>query len=373
MKKYSLEFKLLLVFISVELILFLLSFTEIFNLLHSLTISLFTCLVLTIYFIIRREKIPINLSLKLSRIVFITFFGALFLLNVFVITGGMSKITVPFFITGIAVIMFADMESLGIVKTFYGQKNSDLDDLKIKNKFLSLIMILSIIWPLISLSGALIYSRFPENFEFLKKIEFPLSNPLMAVSDSDGNIYIDTGFYCRIQKYDKDGHFLYGFDYGTPGNTELIIDEHNRLYIGTYSSQNILRVFSSSGEKLYEISSPEEDITSWFLEKGGHVQSLWNNKIVLNDTVMPVREGSYLFTGTRFAGKIFQDIKGNRYIISRNLFCPSVYRENLNGIKDLTIVPKPLTYVFTIPFPSLVIPLFIMLLLSGKKEKKENE
>jgi len=195
----------------------------------------------------------------------------------------------------------------------------------------------------------------------------------MAVSDSDGNIYIDTGFYCRIQKYDKDGHFLYGFDYGTPGNTELIIDEHNRLYIGTYSSQNILRVFSSSGEKLYEISSPEEDITSWFLEKGGHVQSLWNNKIVLNDTVMPVREGSYLFTGTRFAGKIFQDIKGNRYIISRNLFCPSVYRENLNGIKDLTIVPKPLTYVFTIPFPSLVIPLFIMLLLSGKKEKKENE
>lgn len=373
MKKYSLEFKLLLVFISVELILFFLSFTEIFTLIHSLIISLFMCLSLIIYFIIKREKIPINISLNLSRIVFITFFGALFLLNVFVITGGMSKITVPFFITGMAVIIFADMESLGMVKTFYGQKISDLDDVKVENKYLKLIMIVSIIWPLLPLCGAIIYSRYPEKFESLKKIEFPLSNPLMAVSDSDGNIYIDTGFYCRIQKYDKDGHFLYGFGYGTPGNTELIIDEHNRLYIGTYSSQNILRVFSSDGEKLYDISSPEEDLTSWFLKKGGHVQAIWNNKIVMNDTVMAAREDTYLFTGTRFAGKVFQDMKGNRYIISGNLFCPSVYRENLNGIKDLTIVPKPLTYLFTIPFPSLVIPLFIMLLLSRKKEKKEND
>lgn len=278
--------------------------------------------------------------------------------------------TVPFFITGIIVIMFAAMESLGVLKTFNEQRMSDLDDLAIKNKFLNLIMILSIIWPLIPLSGAIIYSRFPEKLNFLRKIEFPFSNPVMAVSDSDGNIYIDISFYCRIQKYDKDGHFLYGFGYGTPGNSELIIDEHNRLYIGTYNNKNILRVFSSEGGKLYEISSPEEDLYSWFLNKGGHVQAIWNKRIVMNDTVMPVQEDTYLFTGTRFAGKIFQDIKGNRYIISRNLFRPAVCRENLNGIRDLTIVPGIMVYVFTIPFPSLVIPLFIMLCLTGKKEQK---
>jgi hypothetical protein len=215
MKKYSLEFKLLLVFISVELILFLLSFTEIFNLLHSLTISLFTCLALTIYFIIRREKIPINLSLKLSRIVFITFFGALFLLNVFVITGGMSKITVPFFITGMAVIIFTDLESLGIVKTFYGQKISDLDDLEIKNKFLHLIMIISIIWPLIPLPVPFRYSRFHENLRIFEKLEIPFVESLMAVADSDVILH-SLRLLLSFQIYIKTD-FLYGFGYGTPG------------------------------------------------------------------------------------------------------------------------------------------------------------
>lgn len=371
MKKYSLEFNLLLVFIFCEFILFFLSFLETFTLNHSVIISFFICLLIVIYFIIRREKIPVHMTTDLSRAIFITLFGVLFLLNVFIITGGVSKITMPFFITGIIVIIFADMESLGILKTCIEQKKSDLDNLDVKNKYLKLIMTLSIIWPLIPLSGALIYSRVPEKFDFLRKVEFPFSNPVMAVSDSDGNIYVDIDFYCRIQKYDKHGHFLSGFGYGIPGNSELIIDEHNRLYIGTYDNKNILKVFSSEGKKLYEVSSPEEDLTSWFLQRGGRAELMWNERIVINDTALPVLEETYLFTSTRFSEKIFQDRKGNRYIISKNLFCPAVYRENLSGIREVTIVPGALAYIFTIPFPSLVLPLFLMFFTGFYKKRSE--
>jgi hypothetical protein len=335
---------------------------------------LFICSSLLIYFIIKREKIPINLTIKLSRVIFITFFGLLFLLNVFIITGGLSKITVPFFITGIIIIIFAVMESAGILKTCKDQNFSDLDDVEVKNKYLNLIIIVSIIWPLIPLSGALIYSKFPEKFDFLRKVEFPFSNPVMAVSDSEGNIYVDIDFYCLIQKYDKHGKFLSGFGYGSPRNSEMIIDEHDRLYVGTYDSKNILRVFSTEGKKLYEVSAPEEDLTSWFLHKGGRAEIIWNNRITINDTSLPVLEDTYIFRSSKFSGKVFQDIKGNRYIISKNLFCPSVYRENLNGIRDLTIRPGFLTYLFTIPFPSLIVPLLLMFFtgFSQKKEQTKN-
>ncbi len=370
MQKFSLEFNLLIVYLLCEFVLFFFGLFKVINLTLSSIISLVILFLLLIYMFIRRKEIPPAGVYKIYRAIGIATLGLTFFVNIYIMTGGVNEVILPCFIIGIVITLFATLESLGFVKTYKDQSPYDLDDLKSKSNILNFVRIFFIIWAFIPTSGAVLYSRFPEHFTFLKHIEFPFSKPIMAVSDTQGNIYIDIGIYSRIQKYDKDGRFLLGFGYGSPGNSELIIDQKDRLYVGTYHWKNTLKVFSSEGKKLSEFSEPEEDLTSWFLHKDGSVELIWNQAIIIHETAIPVKEEAYLFTSTKFYEKVFQDKKGNRYLIYKNLFYPVVYRENMEGLRDLTISPNLIAYLFTLPFPCFIIPV-IIIFLSSFFEKKD--
>lgn len=379
MKIFSFEFKLFIFFIISQILLLFLSVLEVTGLTLSIIFGLLIIFFTVICYIIHYKKKlpPLLIERKTALRAFsVIFSGSIFLATVYLFTGGINQYIFPFFISAIGLIFFSALESFGLVRTYESQSVHELYKVQKENIIIKFIWILCVLWAFIPLFGSILYRPFPEMFNFLESFEFPFSSLEGAVADSNGNIYIDIGSYGRIQKYDRDGNFLYGFSYGNVGSAELIIDCNDRLYTGSYGKENILKIFSSEGKLIEKLSEPDEALTSWYLCKGGKVEILTNEKIVINETAFPVKEENYLFTSTKFYKKIFQDLKNNKYMISKNFFYPSVRRKTPDGKTDLIIKPHIFSYLFTMPFPGLIIPVFIMfltMLLTEKKERKEQK
>jgi len=374
MKKHSLEFILLFIFFVIESLLFLFSSLKLIDLAMSSVTSGVTVMILLLCYGREYIKTRPHLILKKNnfyRALFIILCGILFLFTAYLIAGGINAIIFPFFATGFMIVLFSALESIGLVKTYEGQTIEELDMPEIKRDIRNIIRLICIIWAVFLLSGSILYSKFPDFFLSLREVEFPFSRPDMVIADSKGNIYVDIGLYGRIQKYDKKGNFLSGFGYGKTGGSEVIIDCNDRLYVGTYHKNNLLKIYDSEGKKIKELSAPGEDITSWYLNKDGEAELKPDNKIIMNPTAFSVKEERYIFTSSRFYEKIFKDKKGKRYRVESNLFYPLVYRENSAGERDLIITPGILSYLFTIPFPGLVLPLIIILFTSLIKEKRQ--
>ena len=374
MQKYSKEFSLLLIFFIFQITILLPSFFEVITMTVTISSSLIVAVILSISYIKEYRKNPPKLMAgrkNIYRAVFINLTGTLILATAFIITEGINEKILPFFLLGGAMVIFSAMESIGLVKTYKNQQAEAIDLPEAGMNIANIIKIICILWAFILIFGSLIYSACPYYFTFLNNVEFPLSWPEMAVADKEGNIYIDLGIYARIQKYDKEGNFICGFAYGKKGMSEVIIDRNDRLYIGSYHKNNILKVYDKNGRELLKTSAPGEDLTSWYLYEDGEVGLKPNERIVINETCLAVKKDKYIFTSTKFHKKIFQDKNGNKYIITKNIIYPLISRINKDGATDLTITPPIIVYLFTIPFPGIIIPLFIILFIELVEKKKK--
>lgn len=85
---------------------------------------------------------------------------------------------------------------------------------------------------------------------FASNLCFPLSAPQDLATDKKGRIYVALGFYGRIQVYDRDGEFVYGFFTQTGGGPmRLQIDSNDHLRIAA-SRTDRLHIYDTNGRLL---------------------------------------------------------------------------------------------------------------------------
>lgn len=83
--------------------------------------------------------------------------------------------------------------------------------------------------------------RIPESFEL------PLGDLHGAAVDSQGNIYIGTQFYCRVQVYDAGGRYRYGrFIRTSGGRLRMRVNSDDELEVATARS-DLLYTFAEDG------------------------------------------------------------------------------------------------------------------------------
>jgi hypothetical protein len=142
---------------------------------------------------------------------------------------------------------------------------------------------------------------------------FPLGRPRNVVADEQGRIYVALQPYARVQVYNKNGSFLFGFFTRAGAGAFFVrIDPDGRLNVATARSDR-LHVYDRNGKLL-----------STKITNGKIYDQLANKRV-----------------------NGFVDEAGNRYLVRGPLFSPSVYRLDPHGnvtlrIKNL-IVLFPLT------------------------------
>jgi hypothetical protein len=78
----------------------------------------------------------------------------------------------------------------------------------------------------------------------------PLGDLNGVAVDSSGNVYCGAQFYSRVQKYDRDGHFLFSLHVsGGGGAYRIRVNENDELEVATVRTSTLFR-FSPSGEML---------------------------------------------------------------------------------------------------------------------------
>lgn len=87
-----------------------------------------------------------------------------------------------------------------------------------------------------------------QNPKWLSHRQFPLSDPVDVISNSDGHIFVADAFYKRVQVYDENGNFTHGFPYDARGGPIVLdFDETERLRVVMLRG-NIEDVFDTSGK-----------------------------------------------------------------------------------------------------------------------------
>ena len=90
--------------------------------------------------------------------------------------------------------------------------------------------------------------------------EMPLGGARGIGVDSQGNVYCCLEDYDRMQKYDRDGNFLTGWQYrGNRGGYYVRITEKDEVELGQAANGGVFYRFSADGTVLY----------NWFTREGG--------------------------------------------------------------------------------------------------------
>jgi len=150
--------------------------------------------------------------------------------------------------------------------------------------------------------------------------ELPLGSPVGVALDSQGRIYVASQAYSRIQVYDRDGAFLWGWQADTRGGIfRIVMDPQDRLDVSAARRDAVL-IYSSKGELLHT------DPGSPFL---------------------------YLrLSKLQAAGR---DSLGNSYEIRNPILLPRVVRVAPSGQSKTVIRTRVLLWPLTAPFPVLVL------------------
>ncbi len=96
---------------------------------------------------------------------------------------------------------------------------------------------------------------------------FPLSSPHCATIDEHGRVYVALGFYSRIQVYDSNGKFLFGFFTETGGGSF-------RMH---FAPDGYLRVATARGRQLHIYDEAGHLMSSQERVKGAYEQALTVN------------------------------------------------------------------------------------------------
>ena len=96
------------------------------------------------------------------------------------------------------------------------------------------------------------------------RIEFPLAHIGDMDIDRDGNLYVLSRFYGRVQVYDREGEFVGGWFYDAASGEVLIeINDKNEVEVAATAIDTIY-VFDVNGELLK--TNEYEEIDSWYSE-----------------------------------------------------------------------------------------------------------
>lgn len=66
---------------------------------------------------------------------------------------------------------------------------------------------------------------------FCSALRFPLGSPDGIAVDNNGKVYCASHFYNRIQVYDTDGKFIYGWFSFIRGGLDIILDSNNLIHV----------------------------------------------------------------------------------------------------------------------------------------------
>jgi hypothetical protein len=175
-------------------------------------------------------------------------------------------------------------------------------------------------------------------YVFSKKCMFPLGD-LDGIALSDNKcIYVSLPFYGRIQKYDLEGHFIESWPVDSAGGKySLWADEQNNINIAVSRTHTHI-IYNSNGDIINKTKVP-----------------IFNEWEKLIENVDPY------FT---------QDSQGNRYVLKKSKWFPTVIKINPTG-KEEAIIKDPLQIaVNRAPFPALlyvIIGIIISLILKVLK------
>lgn len=154
---------------------------------------------------------------------------------------------------------------------------------------------------------------------------FPLSCPGDVTTDESGRVYVGLEFYGRVQVYDSNGEYLYGFFVDTAGKFRLRVEPDGSLTIAIARGHSIL-VYDTKGHLL---------------------SSQQNAKRAYDE-----------FVNTQ--PLVHVDTRGRRYLI-REFLNPEIVREDASGNISLCIRTPLWLWPLLGPVPCFLILMIVVL------------
>ncbi|MHC4694020.1 MAG: hypothetical protein ACYS67_14865 [Planctomycetota bacterium] len=168
-------------------------------------------------------------------------------------------------------------------------------------------------------------------------LKLPLgTSPCNITADTNGNIYYLSTFYCRLQVFDKSGHFLRGW-FIPVGNAELFTDPNGFLHVIGNGDRHL--IFDIKGNLINEKLEP----------------GLFKKVVRQNEN------------------KVVQDAEGNMYYIQSQLPYTKIVRVTSSYEKKVVITDLNFLWPLRMPFPLFFCLFFTALIYGIKKTIKEKK
>jgi len=219
----------------------------------------------------------------------------------------------------------------------------------------------------------------PTSNKIFYKVEFPFSEASHVIADSEGSVYVFSQFNKRIQKYNKDGRFQFGWFASKWKGAEVAIDENDFIY--TYVDDGI-RKYNSNGKLIDEINEDSED-NGWWRFNARSIA--WNldakeprrydrydkEPVQYGDVYNTAVKENDLMPAFRSRKSGFKTVDEKYYKLTRlwHVF-PVVSVKRRSSDFEGYIMPNPLSLTFTFVFPGFVFCI-LALIMAGIFEKKE--
>lgn len=155
--------------------------------------------------------------------------------------------------------------SCGVFSDFKNEKNRRKKLLFVTGLFLLLVGVTAFFC--IAFSGLGLLKWIPQS------IEFPLGDVEGIDVSRDGNLFVASGFYSRIQVYNPEGDFIRGWFLNRTGGglLKIRINDENEVEVAVYHGKK-LHVFDQNGRLLKSRKYDDDtDFFNSFGQKGKHV------------------------------------------------------------------------------------------------------
>ena len=192
-------------------------------------------------------------------------------------------------------------------------------------------------------------------------MEYPFSEASHVIADSKGSIYVFSRFNKRIQKYNKDRRFQFGWFSGGWKAVEMAIDENDFIY--TYAYGLIVRKYDRNGNMIQKVRRSERDEGWWRLKDDFVVWDPNAKKPEQYDEYNKVVKDGDLLPSTELRKTGFKTADTRYYKLTRlwHVFPVVSVKRYLSEFEGY-IMPNPLSLPFTFVFPGVLFYAFALFL-----------
>jgi hypothetical protein len=202
----------------------------------------------------------------------------------------------------------------------------------------------------------------------LRKVEFPFLVPTMVVADSEGSVYVLNDLICRVQKYDTQGKFEFGWFTDLVKTPGLAIDAADNIYLLTC----VCDIYSPSGELVKTRTRMGHEVYGWwFLDDAGEVATTPEIREPDPPTYAhPLRPGDILpgSTGLGIDTVGFEAQDGTRFTIRYVFGILPMVEVTQNSEHIRWIRPNVFSLLFGLPVPGFIV-VFLLLGIGWIKNK----